>query len=581
MKPCQIEPVLIDDRHELVDERYNPASEQNLLTRRHFLQKAFVTTATLTCADFLSYFLAFGLPSMTSRAHAMTQQSAQQNTQPQFLIQWFLEGGWLSYDMFSPVETPNHVLNRLANVSEERYRVLKWGEDNYRIKTHGNIRYGYLAEDGKDLFKEMAVLSSMSTGTFHSGDRLRAHMGHYRFELSEDRAEDERSVMQAFCEVYGQSYALPNISWHYWTSDGELNEAAYTGRKGYYHALGPVWAHTIYAGTPYNLRRFLLRLHDTTNNAVHKAVQAFVDDAQQFALKDTHIEAVKSYASAAQIYKKLMSTGYKLDKGLISRLFTDPALREKFQITPEDEMITYTSINGNKARTKFAPMTNVQALMTYDLMRHGLSCGFWIESRDIRLFDSHRSRKHLWNDKGEPNGQSDQTDMMRRHLWNPLKAFVELLKTTEVGRTGKSYYDCTTIVLNSEFGRSIHGAVDDILKMNLPEDKKKQMIDDQDICQHWPVTSCAFLGGNVKGNTQFGGAGEKTLMPVPILPDGSMDPAYDPRLGDVREGKKPAKEGFVPNHGHVYATALYLSGIDPKGKGRNQAPPLKFIHRRG
>jgi hypothetical protein len=44
---------------------------------------------------------------------------------------------------------------------------------------------------------------------------------------------------------------------------------------------------------------------------------------------------------------------------------------------------------------------------------------------------------------------------------------------------------------------------------------------------------------------------------------------------------KKNPQSFVPNHGHVYATALYLSDIDPKGKGRNQAPPLTFIKRDG
>jgi len=34
-------------------------------------------------------------------------------------------------------------------------------------------------------------------------------------------------------------------------------------------------------------------------------------------------------------------------------------------VKPEDELITYTSVNGNKARTKFAPRTNVQAMMAY------------------------------------------------------------------------------------------------------------------------------------------------------------------------------------------------------------------------
>ena len=33
----------------------------------------------------------------------------------------------------------------------------------------------------------------------------------------------------------------------------------------------------------------------------------------------------------------------------------------------------------------------------------------------------------------------------------------------------------------------------------------------------------------------------------------------------------------VPNAGHVYATALHLTGINPAGKGKNKEPPLSFI----
>ena len=70
-------------------------------------------------------------------------------------------------------------------------------------------------------------------GTGHSSERLRAHMGTYKFSQRSDRADDERSVTQAFSEVYGQPYALPNLSWHWWLSDGEVNVAQYTGRKGF------------------------------------------------------------------------------------------------------------------------------------------------------------------------------------------------------------------------------------------------------------------------------------------------------------------------------------------------------------
>ena len=86
--------------------------------------------------------------------------------------------------------------------------------------------------------------------------------------LTAEREDDERSVMQAFAEAAGQAFLLPNLSWHWWLSDGELNEVQYTGRRGYYHALGPAHAHTIYAGTPLKLKTFLLRMQSSANDAV-------------------------------------------------------------------------------------------------------------------------------------------------------------------------------------------------------------------------------------------------------------------------------------------------------------------------
>ncbi|NUL82173.1 MAG: hypothetical protein HUU60_05535 [Armatimonadetes bacterium] len=572
MASCRVGPV------ESLDRRIHPLSDSAV--RSIFAHAA--TPSTLTPSQFLAYFKRFGVPNLASKARRMTEQAARANADPRYLVVWFLEGGWLSYDMFSPVNTPNHVLNRLSNVSEERYRVLKWDQDDfYRIKTHGPIRYGYLAEDGKELFKDMSIVASMSTGTFHSGERLKSHMGEYRLELSKEREPDERSINQAFAEAVGQSCLLPNIAWHWWLSDGELNEAQYTGRRGFYHALGPVWAHTIYGGTPANLRRFLSRMREEAASPAFRAVQNFLDESHRAVLKDDHVATVKSYVAALDAYKSLSNMGGRLDGAQIANLFRDDALRERFKIAPEDELMTYSSVNGNKARTKYAPMTNVQAMMAYELMRENLSCTFWIESRDIRLFDSHRNRGHLWNKEGKPQGQTDQTQMMRRHLWDPLKSFVELLKNTPAKGTNKSLWDCTTILVTSEFGRSIHGDVKDIVKMNLPEEQKQQMINDQDICQHWPVTSCFFMGGTVAGNKQFGGAGEKTLNPIPLLPDGSMDPAFDPLTGELKEGAKANPRSFVPNHGHAYSTALSLSGIDPKGKGRNRAPALGFIARTG
>ncbi|MDA7645543.1 hypothetical protein N8642_04210, partial [bacterium] len=69
------------------------------------------------------------------------------------------------------------------------------------------------------------------------------------------------------------------------------------------------------------------------------------------------------------------------------------------------------------------------------------------------------------------------------------------------------------------------------------------------------------------------------LMAIPILPDGSLDPNYDPITGKLRKGQKAHSQSFVPNHGDVYSTALALSGIDSKGRGRNDRPPMSFVVR--
>ena len=84
---------------------------------------------------------------------------------------------------------------------------------------------------------------------------------------------------------------------------------------------------------------------------------------------------------------------------------------------------------------------------------------------------------------------------MRNELWTPLKTFVRKLKETEYGNTGKSYYDFTTIVLASEFGRTVGGSIKSILaNSDLDEAEKRTQILSQDISAHNPVNSCAFLG---------------------------------------------------------------------------------------
>lgn len=568
-----------------VDGRWIPATagdEVVKINRRGLLGRTAAGVAALTCADFLRFFARNGMP-LSSRDSAMAAEAARSAPEPRFLIYYYMEGGWESYDMFSPVMTPNNIFQRLDDISKERYRVLSFGKPGYGIYKEGPIRYGYLAEPGKHHFPDMAIVSSMHTGSFHSGERLNVHMGSYNLRLQAEREDDERSVMQAFAEVYGQPYVLPNVSWHYWLSDGELNEVQYTGRKGYYHALGPAHAHTLYAGTPANLKKFLTRMHETSSDPVNREIQKFLDNTHQYLRSDQNLEVVKSYNSAREIYLNLVTKGLKLDESMLGQLFSSSELRSRFEITPEDELITYTSVNGNKARTKFAPRTNVQAMMTYELMKNGLSCAFFIETRDIRKFDSHFSRKGLWEaDRRTPRGQPDQTKMMGEDFWKPFNTLVDLMKKTPCPNApGKSLFDVSTIVLTSEFGRTIHGEVDAIQRMKVPDEEKQQMIDAQDISQHWKVTSAAFMGGAVKGNRQYGGAGESTLLAIPLLPDGSMDPAYDPNSGELKPDAQKSPDSFIPNHGDIYATALYLSDIDPKGRGRNDRPPLKFIKKNG
>ncbi|MCA1597235.1 MAG: hypothetical protein LC772_12550, partial [Chloroflexi bacterium] len=320
-----------------------------------------------------------------------------------------------------------------------------------------------------------------------------------------------------------------------------------------------------------------MRMQTEATDPVNQQVQHFLDNVDSYVCKDSHLEVVQSYNSARTIYHRLAQAGLKLDRSMLSTLFSSQPLKDQFKIQPSDELITYTSVNGNKARSKFSPAINVQAMMTYELMKAGLGCAFFLESRDIRMFDSHYSRQGLWRADGTPVGEPNQENMTTKNLWDPLTTLVGLLKSTQYEKSGKSLYDHTNFVINSEFGRTIHGDVDDIVKMPIPEDEKKKMIAGQDISQHWKVTSAAFMGGKVKGNQQFGKVGPKTLMAIPLMPDGSMDPAFDPNTGEVIAGKTPSPLASVPDHGDVYATALYLSDINPTGHGRNERPPMKYI----
>jgi hypothetical protein len=555
------------------------------MNRRQFLAGAAAGTAISTL-DWLRFFRSFGVPGTKKELGIAEAAAAALSTTPRFLIYWFQEGGWDGYCMFNPVHTPNDAtrvipygtLRPTPSWSQHRYRPKSYGTSPLNPpRTSGAINYGYLAEDGVPLFPDMAVVSSHNGNTFHSGGRWEYHYGRYNASLSGVRQPDERTVMQAFCEAYGNGYLLPHVSWHRWLSDGELSIPSYPEGTGYYEKLGPVHAHTLYGKTPADLRNRLMSLGSIAQSQRGARIRQFTDNLQANLLQDKNGESVRAFASALTIHRSLTAGGAVNINP--QTMFTDATLRSEFGVTTADETTEASSINGNPARSKETPNTNVQALMTYELMTKGLSIGFFIENRGLRLFDTHRDRRVIMSNQG----QSDQLAMMRKQLWSPLKALVARLKATQYGTTGQSYFDFTTIVLASEMGRTITGDVEGILaNAGVSDAQKYEEIMNQDCCQHWRVNSVAFLGGSVRGNTQFGRVGSGSLEGIPMMPDGTLDPAYYPDTGLPIPGRTRSPQSFISDAGHVYSTALYLSGLDPAalraaGKGRNDRPPMTFV----
>ncbi|MGQ0504805.1 MAG: hypothetical protein ACT4TC_05755 [Myxococcaceae bacterium] len=549
------------------------------MNRRSLLAGLAAGTAISTL-DWLRFFRSFGVPG-SRKELGIAEAVAQTAATPRFLVYWFCEGGWDGYSMFNPVDTPNHAtltipagtLNPNPSWSAQRYRPTGYGTAPVDPpKTQGNITYGFLAQDGLSLFPDLAVVSSHFGNTFHSGSRFEYHYGKYNASLSGQRAADERTVLQAFCEAYGQSYLMPHVSWHRWLADGELSVPSYPEGTGYYEKLGPAYAHTVYGKTPADMRNRLSSLGQAVASARGTQLRAFVDNLHDNFIKDKNSETVKAFSSAVQIHRQLQSGQPSAFNP--STLFTDTNLRSQFGIQTADEQTSAASINGNPARSKESPNANVQALMAYELMTKGLSIGFWIESRDLRDFDSHRSRSSVFNSRGQYN----QRTLMQRNVWNPLKAFVTLLKNTPYGSGGGSYWDYTTIVLASEMGRVMYGDAQSILANTADSDATKYTkVMDQDVCEHWRTSSVAFLGGTVRGNTQFGRVGTSTLDAIPMMPDGTLDPAYEPVTGSLKPGATKSTQSFVSDAGHVYATALSLTGLSPTGKGRNTRPAMGFI----
>ncbi len=539
--------------------------------------------ASIGVMEWLGFFRSHGVPG-TKKDWGIAQARAQETEEDRFLVYWFAEGGWDSYSMLAPVHTRND--SGIDVPAGTLYPQPPWSDQIYRVRDYGtgsygppssmsNIEHGYLAAPGRALLADMCVVASHRGNTFHSGARFDYHYGRYDRAMQQSRNADERTVLQAFCEAKGASFLLPHVSWHRWLSDGELDTAQYPEGTGYYEKLGPAYAHTIYGRTPADLKARLAGIGDVATQARRSILRSYTDDLHARFVSSRDGQSVRSFSSALSIHQSLSDRGLSFD---VTTLFQDQALKDTFGVQPGDELTTATVVNDQPARSKNTPHVRVQAMMAYELMRAKVSCGLWIENRDVRLWDSHRARRSVL----DQNSNSDQLNLVAEELWNPLAAFVAQLKATEMpGVPGVSMFDRTTIVLASEMGRTIQGDISAILAGIGTDDMKYQAILDQDVCQHWATSSVAFLGGNVKPGTQFGRVGSSSLDSIPLLQDGSLDPAYDAATGLLRAGQTQTPGAYVSDAGHAYSTALYLSGVDPVGKGRNTRPAMTFVKRSG
>jgi len=525
------------------------------MKRRDFLA-ATSAGAALSVVDWLSFFRRNGIPAGAKDLGIAESVAQAADTNPNFLVYWFIEGGWDGFSMFNPLATKNAAIEPNGD-NPQIYRPSGVNLVNglYPVQTKGNISYGHLATNAAadaNLFNEMCVLSSHYGSEFHSGSRFEYHYGKYNFSLQNRRDPDERTVIQAFCETYGAPYLISNLHWHKWISDGELSFGNYPEGTGYYEKLGPAYANTLYAGTPQVMRDRIAAIAKAKGTGRDAAVHKFVDNLHSNFMKDKNSDSVRAFQSAVQIHTAFSTGGASIDP---ATLFSDATLRGQFNIKAADEQTGSTSVNGQAARSKDSPNTNVQALMAYEMFTRGLSIAAFIESRDIRGFDSHRNRAFVLQNKGQYN----QKNQMDANLWAPLIAFRNAMKAKQYGATGKSYWDYTTVVIASEMGRHMEGG-------------------DDDVAQHNKVNSTAFLGGKVRGNSQFGKAGLQSLDAIPIMPDGTLDPAYDVNTGFIKSGMQKNNQSFVTDAGHVYATALDLAGI-PKAeqKGKNNRPVLGFV----
>ncbi len=136
------------------------------MNRRKFLKTSGQAAGGLAAGDFFSYVLSGGHSSLSPSLTGAVKDHAKEAAEPRFLIYWFMEGAWMSYDMFGPVvpvrnDSKFGDLPRDPNdwgvISEQVYRTKDLSPEQFR--RHGEIFHGPLAEDGKELFGEMAILS--------------------------------------------------------------------------------------------------------------------------------------------------------------------------------------------------------------------------------------------------------------------------------------------------------------------------------------------------------------------------------------------------------------------------------------
>src|SRR5689334_16444422 len=118
-------------------------------------RRAFLGSAGLAAADFWSYLASGGMNALTPSLAAAATDHRKEAGAPRCLLYWFLEGGWMSYDMFSPVvpvrndagfgDLPRDP-SAWGSFSEHIYRVKNLKPEDFQ--RHNQIFYGPLAEDG-------------------------------------------------------------------------------------------------------------------------------------------------------------------------------------------------------------------------------------------------------------------------------------------------------------------------------------------------------------------------------------------------------------------------------------------------